>query len=193
MSKAIEVEIRILLSNRKKTENKLKSFGAKVVYASHLVDYWICPKNARNYKEASIDHTGYALRIRESKDLYSGRSICSLECKTLSNGKDHSMCNEYEIPVDNAKEMRKILESIGLKEFLTVDKKRIIYKFKGAKFCFDEIKGLGNGLEVEIMTRGDIIKARTVAYDLALSLGVKKEEILEKSLTYLAMQKLSRF
>jgi len=193
MSKKIEVEVRILLKNRSVIEKKLKALGAKIIYTAQLIDYWFCPKCAKHYKEASIDKTGFALRIRETKDAYSGRRTASLECKTLSDGKDHALCNEHEINLDDSKNARAILTNIGLKEFLVIDKVRVIYKYKDVKFCFDKIKGLGDGLEIEIMTSDNLAKAKEKVTNLALDLGIKRDEILEKSLTYLAMEKLGKF
>jgi len=193
MSKLIEVEVRILLKNRQAIENRLSDLGGRVAYASHLIDYWFCPDRAKNYKEASIDKTGFALRIRESKDLYSGKEIASLECKTRAGGHDHALCNEHEIDINDIKSTRQILDDIGLKEFLVIDKQRVIYEYKKAKFCFDKIKNFGDGLEIEIMTRGKLNQAKERAIKLALELGIRKEDILEKSLVYLAMQKLGKY
>lgn len=193
MPKLKEVEIRILLKNRGKIEQGLKCRGAKLVYFQKLKDYWYCPAAARDYKEASIDSTGFALRIRESVDRYTGKRTASLECKTLCDGKTHAVCNEYEVDVPEIDETRKILQSIGLKEFLIIDKERIIYELDNIKFCFDEIKGVGEGLEIEVMTDEDIEKIHTRLTDLALDIGVTKQEILEKSLTYIAMQKIAKF
>jgi predicted adenylyl cyclase CyaB len=194
MPKLIEVELRILLKNRKEAEKILLSRGARIRYSAELKDYWFCPKTAKNFKEASIDKTGFALRIRETKDIYSGKTNSSLECKTLADGKTHSLCHEHEIGLLNAAEMRLILSDIGLKEFLAVEKRRVVYLYKGVKFCFDSIKGVGEGLEIEVNTkRGNETEAHKKLFNLALSLGIRKEEILKKSLTYIAMQKLSRF
>ena len=193
MSKLIEVEVRILLKNRQAVENRLSDLGGRVTYASHLIDYWFCPDGAKNYKEASINKTGFALRIRESKDSYSGKEIASLECKTLVNGHDHALCHEHEIDITDIKSTRQILDDIGLKEFLVIDKQRVIYEYKKAKFCFDKIKNFGDGLEIEIMTRGKLAEAKEKAIKLALELGIRKEDILEKSLVYLAMQKLGKY
>jgi len=194
MSKKIEVEIRIFLKNRKAIEEKLKNLDAKVVYATHLVDYWFCPDSAKNYKDASVDKTGFALRIRESKDNYSGKRTASLECKVPLKEYGHWGCHEHEMEISDVLTTRKILDDIGLKEFLVIDKQRVIYEYRGAKFCFEKIKGLGDGLEIEIMAnKSNVPKAREKAVGLALSLGIKREEILEKSLTYLAMQKIAKF
>jgi len=193
MPKPIEVEIRILLKNRRKIEEAIKERGGRIVYFARLIDYWYCPKSAKNYKGASIDKTGFALRIRESEDNYTGKKSVSLECKTLCDGKNHALCHEHEIELKDAGEMRDILKDVGLKEFLMVDKERLIYQIKNIKFCFDRIKGVGDGLEIEVMTTGDIKKAHGELLGIAKKVGIAQSEILEKSLTYLAMEKLSRF
>jgi len=193
MPKLKEVEVRILLKNRKKIENELERRGAKLIYFQSLKDYWYCPNAAKNYKQASIDATGFALRIRESVDRYTDKRTASLECKTLCDKKSHAICNEYEVDISEIDETRKILESIGLKEFLLIDKQRMIYEFNGVKFCFDKIKGVGDGLEIELMTDQDIEKTHRELVRLALEIGISKKEILDKSLTYLAMQKIAKF
>lgn len=194
MSK-IEVEVRILLKNRRAVEKKLLARGARMVYFSHLKDYWFCPKAAKNHLAASIDKTGFALRIRETKDNYSDKQSASLDCKTLCDGKTHALCNEYELDLGgNSTVARKLLESIGLKEFLLIDKERIIYQAGQYKCCFDRIKGLGEGLEIEVMTNKEKVKkVHEEILSFAATLGIKKDEILEKSLTYLAMEKMAKF
>lgn len=194
MPQKIEVELRILLKNRKAIEEKIKNQSAKLIYYTHLIDHWYCPQNVKNYKEACTDNIGYALRIREAKDEYTGRHICSLECKTLCNGINHAFCNESEIDINDIEQAQNILKAIGLKEFLTIDKERTIYKKEEVKYCFDKIKGLGEGLELEIMTnKKNIKKAHQKMKKKASELGIKKEEILDRSLTYLAMKKLAIF
>lgn len=194
MSKNVEVEVRILLKNKKRVLKKLELLGARVCYFSHLIDYWFCRDEAKDYHQASLDRSGFALRIRESKDDYTGKTVASLECKTLSDGKNHALCHEHEINIENVGETRKILDDIGLKEFLVIDKERIMYSLGKMKFCFDDIRGLGDGLEIEMMVpKNKTKKAHQEILKFAAALGIKKEEILDKSLTYLAMRKIARF
>lgn len=188
-----EIEVRVLLKNRKVIESKVESLGGKIVYFSRLKDFWFCPRDVKNYQKASIDNTGFALRIRETKDIYTGKIISSLDCKTLCDDKTHAFCNEYEMDVADPDQMRKILESIGLKEFLVVDKERVIYKLKDVKYCFDKIVGVGDGLEIEKMTTANIQKTHRELIKRAKELGIKDKEILDKSLTFIAMQKLAKF
>jgi predicted adenylyl cyclase CyaB len=191
----IEAEVRILLKNRKAIEKKVLARGAKMIYFSRVKDYWFCPCAAKNHLAASLDKTGFALRIRETKDMYNGRQSASLDCKTLCDGKTHALCNEYELDLGkNVATARKLLESIGLKEFLLIDKERVIYKYGQYKLCFDKIKGLGNGLEIEKMTsREKVNNVHAELLKFAAELGIDKKEILEKSLTYLAMEKMTKF
>lgn len=193
MPKAIEVEIRILLKNRRKIEDNLKNSGAKVIYFTQLKDYWYCPKNVKNYQNASIDKTGFALRIRETTDKYSNKKSAALECKTLYDGKNHALCHEHEIDLPNVAQTRKILEDIGLKEFLIIDKERTIYQYRRFKCCFDKINGIGQGLEIEMLAKNNLKKAYDKIISFAKTIGINDAEILDKSLTYLAMKKLSKF
>jgi len=189
----MEVEVRILLKNRAKVEANLKQKGARLVYVTRLKDYWFCPKSVGRHQEASIDKTGFALRIREARDPYSGRLMASMDCKTLFEPHSHAVCHEHEMEVPNVLKARKILESIGLKNFLLVDKERMVYRLKNALFCFDNIKGVGHGLEIEMKAKKDTHEVYQKVLALAKEIEVGKDEILKKSLTYIAMQKLSKF
>lgn len=183
-----------MLANRKRVETALIARGARAVGAAKLIDYWFCPKRAKNIRQASTDQTGFALRIRESKDLYSGRTVSALECKSPVDGKNHAFCHEHEIDLTNTKEMRAILSDIGFKEFLMVRKRRLIYYYRGAKFCFDSIQGMGEGLEIEMNARkSQRTEAHQKLAELTRSLGIGPGEIVRKSLTYIAMQKLAKF
>jgi len=193
MPKLIEVEIRLRLKNPSLTKNRLKKLGTEIIGSYQIIDYWFCPKAVKNHQQALIDNTGFALRIRDLKNLSNGKKTVQLECKTLVDGKDHCLCHEHEILLNDTKMMRHILNDIGLKEFLKVDKFRTVYRYKNIKLCFDKIKKLGNGLEIEILTKDNLAEAKKKIIDLAIKLGVEQKDILEKSLTYLAMEKLSRF
>ncbi len=181
------------MKNRRTTENSLKKLGGKIVGVYRLIDYWYCPREIKNWQNAETNKIGYALRVRETKKSYSGRSTSALECKTLCDGKDHALCHEHEVPLENSKVIRQILNDIHFKNFLVIDKTRVIYQYRKAKFCFDKIRGLGDGLEIEIMTKGNLAETKKKLLALAEEIGIKQEEILEKSLTHLAMKKLGKY
>lgn len=185
--------MRILLKNRKAIEDKIRDLGAKVIHRTKVVDRYYCPNKVKNFYKATIDQIGYAFRIRRLEDLNSKKRCAWLECKTLVDKKNHAICNEYEIELSDTANMEKVLAGIGFKNFLLIDKERVTYKFKKYKFVFENIKGLGQGLEIEILTNKDYHKKYEQIKALSLSLGITKKEILKQSLTYLMGQKYSKF
>ena len=191
--KKIEVEMRILLKDKNAVEEALKKKGGKLVYCTQLKDYWFARKDAVGVDDALINNSGFALRIRETLDPYSGKIHASLDCKTLCDGTNHAFCNEYEVDLDEVESMRAILEALAFKQILLVDKERLMYKLDGTNFCFDTITGVGEGLEIERITEGDWQPEYDKLVKIAHELGVTDDEILEKSLTYIAMQKLAKF
>ena len=193
MSNQKEVEIRFYPINHTTLIKQLESKGAKLFGKKHLIDYWFCDKNVETVDEASFDHSGYALRIRCTKDLASGQESHSMECKTPCSGDDHSLCNEYEIDLSDTDQARKILEAIGMKEFLVVEKERIQYRYHDADFCLDTIKHCGEGLEIEKMTNINIQQAKKDLIDLAKTLDVDMSKMMDKGLTYIPMKKLAKF
>ena len=194
MQKKIEVEVRALLEDRKRVERNLMAKGARLVQRIHVTDHWYCDARAKNPTDASIDSSGYALRLREVRNAGERRKATSLECKTLVDRASHSFCNEYEVAIDSPLNGRKILESIGLKLFLTVEKERTLYQLRDIKFFFDSIKGIGEGLEVEMMVpRVAVERAYVAARRVLEEIGVKKRELLVKSLTRLAIERFSHF
>lgn len=194
MSKKIEVELRILLKNRKAIEKTAKQKGAIFIKHLKVKDFWYCSKNVHNYKKASIDSSGFALRLRIEKDISLRKTKSSIECKTLRSGKNHAECNEYELPVEDLFQARKLLESINFKEFLVINKERKVYKYQKFSLFFDKIEGVGHGLEIEIMRSKGTEKVKyNQLLNLAVELGISQSEILKKSLTFIAMQKLTSF
>lgn len=194
MSRKIEVELRALLKNRKAIEKALVQKGALVIKHLKVKDFWYCSKNAHTYRDASIDRSGFALRIRIEKDLSLKKITSSIDCKTLHKGKSHTACNEYELPIKDIFQARKLLESINLKEFLVINKERKVYKYQKFSLYFDKIEGVGDGLEIEIMTSKGTEKVKyNQLLNLATKLGISQSEVLEKSLTFIAMQKLANF
>lgn len=193
MSNPTEVEIRIILKNKREIEKSVKKLGAKKEFSLNIIDSWYCPEYIKNYKNAEIDKIGFGLRIRESKDLKLNKDISTIGCKTLYDGRDHTFCREYETSLGNVNQMKEILESVGFKKFLTIKKRRIVYKYKNMNLCFDKINDIGYGLEIEIITTSDTKTTQKKLKDFAFRLGIKPREILQKSLTFVAMKKLSKF
>ena len=62
---------------------------------------------------------------------------------------------EIEFSVSDYDSAYDFLNTLGLDEYVTVEKKRITTKYKGFNICIDEVKRLGNFIEIEIITEGE--------------------------------------
>ena len=191
-----EVELRYLCKDRKAIENKLITIGARVTHLSHIVDHWYIGNHIKNLEEKNRDFDsgeGFGLRIREQDNDYTGKITTSLEVKRLTDALNHNTCIESEIEVKNYEETNNLLKLMNLKEFMTIDKARIMYSFEDLKICIDDIKELGTGIEIEHKTEKNREMVVEEIRNFARKLGLKKEDEVVKSVTYLAMEKLSRY
>jgi len=59
---------------------------------------------------------------------------------------------EIEFIVSDYDKAYDFLETLGLIKWVTVEKKRITTKYKGFNICMDEVKRLGQFIEIEIIT-----------------------------------------
>ena len=83
---------------------------------------------------------------------------------------------------------------MNFKEMITIDKDRVVYKYKDFKIAIDEIKDYLTGVEVEVLTSENrevvMPRLKKLARELGLNL---QREMIDKSVTYLAMKKFAKF
>jgi len=192
-----EIEIRFVTKNRRKIESNLIKMGAKVVYHGHVIDHWFVPNEIKNMEEKSswYDTTkGYGLRIREQDNGYTGKFSTTLEVKSLVVPFQHDTCLEHEINVANYEETKKLLILMNKKEMTTLDKDRLVYAYLDYKIVIDDIKNFQTGVEIELMSSKDreveLPRLRRLATKIGLDI---KNEITQKSVTFLYMQEYARF
>jgi predicted adenylyl cyclase CyaB len=192
-----EVEIRFATKNRKKIEEKLLNMNAKIIYHGHIIDHWYAPTNIKNMSQKNTfyeNDKGYGIRIREQDNGYTGKIATSLEVKKLAYPPDHSICLEEEIDVPDYETTHNFLKLINQKEFTTLDKDRLIYKYKNFKIVIDDIKNFLTGVEIEVMTNNSTNKLIGEMKKLAEKIGLDTDkEITDKSVTFLYMQRFANF
>lgn len=195
--KTYEVEIRFVSDKRAKIEEKLIKMGAKLIYHAHVIDHWFCPNHIKNSDQKNEEYESgrsFGLRIREQDNGYTGKITTSIESKRLLVPYQHEVCIEGEIAVENYEEAKKFLNLIDFKEFATVDKDRAIYEYKNIKVVFDNIKNFKSAVEIEVKTDRNRKRTLQLIRSFAEELGLDlKNEITDKSATYLYMQKYSKF
>ena len=130
----------------------------------------------------------------EEGNGYTGKITTSLEVKKLAYPPDHKVCLEEEIDIENYDKAKNFLKLINQKEMATIDKDRLVYKYKNFKVIIDDIKNFKTGVEIERITDKPHVKIITGMKDLAKLLGLDIEkEITDKSVTFLYLKKFARF
>lgn len=109
---------------------------------------------------------------------------------------DTSDAKKSEFVLYHSKELQKLKEilerSLGIK--VIVDKKRRIYFIDHVKFHIDEVKGLGNFLEIEVTDLDDKLSVEDMeatCNKFISYLGVKKEQLKAKSYSDMMLQIIS--
>ena len=192
----IEYEIRYKLRDLFKIESKLLQIGAKVSSHNHIIDHWFIPSNIKSRDQHDIwfdVKAGTTIRIREQHDSYSKKVITTLDTKKLTKERNHNSMIETSINVENYQDVKKFLEMIDRKEFLTIDKTRLLYRYKDFQIEIDDIKGYGAGISIEIKNQIDRKIALGKLKRFAKKIELQDSDLLEKSVTVLAMDKLARF
>jgi adenylate cyclase class 2 len=133
----IEVEVKVRASHDE-VEKLLEELGAVRVTEKTQEDvYFTAPHR-------DFARTDEALRVRhqngEAYVTYKGPKLDE-ETKTRE---------EHETLVGDAEEARAVFESLGFEEFGTVKKQRTVYELDGKTVTLDDVKGLGEFVEVEI-------------------------------------------
>ena len=193
---ALEIEKRYLIQDITKFAKILLDEGGIISYQARLVDHWFLPAHIKSMSQHDVwfnKKRGCSIRIREQDNGYTGKIITSMETKRLTDSLDHTMLLEADVSIDNYEKGKRLLEMMDLKEFLTIDKNRVMYKLDEFKIAIDDVKGLGTGVELEISTYEDLPQALKRLAEMADRLHLSKNNLLEKSLTVLAMQKLATF
>jgi adenylate cyclase, class 2 len=141
MAKDIEIEIKVQVENIKRISVFLKK-NAKLVGTEHQIDEYFVPQH-RNF--ISVRPTKEWLRLRESNGKF------SINYKNWHFGKDGKTndCDEYETKIEDLSPLRKIFTALDIKVITTVDKKRQIWLYRDYEVAIDEVKDLGNFVEVE--------------------------------------------
>lgn len=135
----LEIEIKAP-GDLKKVKEKLKRLDANRIGKKIQKDiYYQAPH--RDFKK-----TDEALRIRREDEetylTYKGPKIDE-ETKTRE---------EIEINLEDFGKMDSILESLGFKKSETVEKQRELYSLDEYKIALDKVEGLGEYIEIEIIT-----------------------------------------
>lgn len=184
----MEIEIRAFVKNLKLIERNLIKLKAKKLKRQHIIDYWFCPKKFARFKQIQMNKPGsYSLRIRQLKQ--NRKEYLELNTKALATERDHNAFIEYETAIDDVEETKKILETIGFKNYCILEKKRIVYQKSNMLVNLEDIKGFKPAVEIEIIADEEADVHKQTITNTIRQLGIKEKDIIKTSITNLFMKK----
>ncbi|WP_406655914.1 class IV adenylate cyclase [Methanolobus sp. ZRKC2] len=167
----IEIEVKAR-ADHEQAKELLFGMGAEFLGVQHHCDTYF---NAPHRDFASTDE---ALRIRS----VNGRSVMTYKGKkldTISKTRE-----EFETPVDGANS-RSILLALGFYESGIVRKTREIFSYEKLIICLDNVKDIGEFIEVEITAESDVELHTKRIFAFLEKFGIGEEDSIRTS--YLEM------
>lgn len=133
-----EIEVKILEIDKRAVVEKLESFGADKLFDADLEQLYF------DFADKRLSQDYKILRLRSEGD-YS--ELTYKEDSGKSN--DAKIMDEVEVEVEDFNSMKKILEFIGFKNWLSLKKHRTSFSIGDVHFEIDEFKDIPPLLEIE--------------------------------------------
>jgi adenylate cyclase class 2 len=146
--KDTEVEIQVEIENIKPLVDLMEKSG-KLLFSEHQIDHYYTPAH-RNFAE--LEPINEWLRLRNSDGKY---SITYKNWHRDESKKAHH-CDEYETTLGEINQVEKIFDVLNFTIVVIVDKKRKAYLYKDYEIALDQVKNLGNFVEIEY--KGDKVR-----------------------------------
>lgn len=161
----MEIEIKAYSENKGKIIENLGKLGAVEEKEKHQVDEYY------NHPAKDLTKINEYIRLRykpgENKGVFAHHI-------NIADGVN----KEFEVEVGDLKTFKEMLVNLGFKMLGIIDKKRKTYSLNDFKITFDEVKDIGNFIEVE--TDGDetqIEKKRAECIEVLEKIGVPRSKL----------------
>ncbi|TFF85157.1 MAG: class IV adenylate cyclase [Promethearchaeota archaeon] len=198
MCKLIEVEIKVKLSDPEKFRQEFEKQGGNYKLSLfHKDTYYNMPLGLRDFKNSDE-----ALRIRKSieynKKNESRKEInFYLTYKGAKLDRTTKTRKEIETLIGDGEKIKEILETLGFRKVLTVEKDRELYEFdfhgKTIEVLLDFLPILNNHfIEVELKTETEekIEQTREILFNFLKKFQILKDESIRKSYLELILEKM---
>jgi adenylate cyclase, class 2 len=159
----LEIEIKSRCDDPEALRVRAGAMGAQPIEETVEEDIYF------NHPSRDFGETDEALRIRAA----GGR--CVLTYKGPKIGTRSKTRVEQEADVSDFNSMKRILLSLGFREFGGVRKRRETFRIGGVLLCIDRVDGLGDFAELE-MKGSDRERIEGELFDLAARLGLSRFE-----------------
>lgn len=196
-SNNMEVEIRAVLNENQSNKllEKIKSGKAEYIGEEKLIDLYYCKKEVKDFSETEMNDVGtFSLRLRQ-KEKNNIKKI-DMNIKVITTYGDHNAWEEYETEVSSLEECNTIIQTLGYKPFLKIEKVRKSYYLENLDMTvnLESIKDFGIAVEIEIITSKDKAEdAKETIKDYLFTIGINSEQVVPKSITNIIMKEKSQF
>jgi adenylate cyclase, class 2 len=173
--KNIEVEIQVFIKNLAMAESRLKEVGKFIKSRQQIDKYYVLPH--RDFFAKDMPDEYLRIRFEEDKNHLNYSFLHFTDDGWLRS------TDEYETLVDKPEVVEEIFEKINLILKVTVEKTRKYFDCGDFEVTLDNIKGLGDFMEVEAKKDfGGIDKTRNACEDFLRNLNVEYE--IQKEMGY---------
>ncbi len=172
-----EIEIKIKISNPDEIEKKILEKG-RFIKERKQTDKYFVPQNQDWFE---IKPVSKYLRIRYEDDKHHlNYTDAKYDNKTVLLTSD-----EYEFNIEDPKTAEEFLKQLGHELKVTVTKTRKYFQVENFEIVLDNIKELGNFIEIEAKKDfGNAKKTRQACFDFAKELGIQLNQSEYKSSGY---------
>jgi len=167
----IEIEVKTR-ADHGMIRKRLQEMGARAIGIEKHCDIYY------NSPHRDFVQTDEALRIR----FRNGEAVLTYKGKKLDTVSKTR--TEFETPVE-AGSMQSILLALGFVESGKVKKTREVYESGDITIALDSVEGLGEFIEVEIVTDSDLEHHRSRVFEFLEKFGIRDEDSIRTS--YLEM------
>ncbi len=136
-----EIEAKLKVDSLAEIEDRLRQLGAEFIAEQLQSDIHF------DDAKSSLVRSDKALRLRRQE--IDGNVKYILTYKGAKEKSDYKKRREVEIEVNDADSMQVLLESLGYKRVLSVEKRRMLWRFGGCEIALDELPLLGTFIEIE--------------------------------------------
>ncbi|MBN1974036.1 MAG: class IV adenylate cyclase [Sedimentisphaerales bacterium] len=136
-----EIEAKLKVESLKEVEDRLRGLGAE--FAGEQLQEDILFDDAAG----TMANNDSCLRLR--KQVMSGGTKYILSYKGAKEKSCFKKRREIEIEVNSGDSAKELLSALGYEKKLTVEKKRSLWRFKGCEVALDQLKLLGDFIEIE--------------------------------------------
>lgn len=171
----LEVEVKAKINCIEDFIQKLKEINGKFLKEEKQKDVYF------NHPVRDFAKTDEAIRIRKISEGLNEKFYLTYKGKKIDN--ETKTREEFESICDE--EIFDIFERLGFKKFAEIEKVRKYYKHKNFEICIDEVKDLGNFVEIESKNLNDVEEI----FNLLKKFGIKKEDTITESYLELLLKK----